>query len=295
MLLKLNLVWHKLNNKAQRSARTIGGRLPIQPEHLRKLELLKNLVQRQLTAQYKGSVFGNLWPLLQQIAFILIYTYVFSIVLQVKLGDRGIPMENSKIGFGLWLFAGILPWSVVTGGLNKACRSVISQKTLVQKVIFPIELLPLVPVFVAFIESTVGSVALIGMVMLLTQTVYPTFFLLPLVWLPLLLFTAGLGYFVAGLTVFLRDVPQSLTVILRLWFYATPILYPAILIPAAVRPWMLYLNPVAAIVGMHRDIILVGEISHWLEWLVATLISALLFAGGFYCYEKLRPAFADVL
>lgn len=294
-MLKLNTVWHKLNTKAWRSARTLSDRLPIHSEHLRKLELLTNLVQRQLTAQYKGSVFGNLWPLLQQIAFILIYTYVFSIVLQVKLGDRGIPIENSKVGFGLWLFAGILPWSVVTGGLNKACRTVISNKDLVQKVIFPVELLPLVPVLVAFIESTVGSVALIVMMTLLTQTVYPTFLLLPLVWIPLLLFTAGLGYLVAGLTVFLRDVPQSLTVILRLWFYATPILYPDILIPDSIRPWMLYLNPIAAIVGMHRDIILVGEINHWLEWSVATAISALLFAGGFYCYEKLRPAFADVL
>ncbi|MGP1382501.1 MAG: ABC transporter permease [Thainema sp.] len=294
-MLKLNTVWHKLNTKAWRSAHTLGDRLPIQPEHLRKLELLINLVQRQLTAQYKGSVFGNLWPLLQQIAFILIYTYVFSIVLQVKLGDRGIPMENSKIGFGLWLFAGILPWSVITGGLHKACGAVISQKDLVRKVIFPIELLPLVPVSVAFIESTVGSVALIIMVALLTQTVYPTFLLLPLVWIPLLLFTAGIGYLVAGLTVFLRDIPQALTVILRLWFYATPILYPAVLIPDAIRPWMLYLNPVAAIVGMHRDIILVGEIGHWFEWSVATAISALLCAGGFYCYQKLRPAFADVL
>lgn len=294
-MLKLNTIWHKLNIKAWSRVRTLGDWLPIQPEHLRKLELLINLVQRQLTAQYKGSVFGNLWPLLQQVAFILIYTYVFSVVLQVKLGDRGIPMENSKVGFGLWLFAGFLPWSVVTGGLNKACRAVISQKDLVQKVIFPIELLPLVPVLVAFIESTVGSIALIVMLTLLTQTIYPTFLLLPLVWIPLLLFTAGLGYFVAGLTVFLRDVPQTLTVILRLWFYATPILYPATLIPVSVRPWMLYLNPVAAIVGMHRDIILVGEINHWLEWSVATAISALLFAGGFYCYEKLRPAFADVI
>lgn len=294
-MLKPNVILHKLNAKAQRSARTLSDKLPIQQDYLRKLELLQSLVQRQLTAQYKGSIFGNLWPLLQQIAFILIYTYVFSIVLQVRLGDRGIPMENSKIGFGLWLFAGILPWSVITGGLNKSCRAVISNKDLVRKVIFPIELLPLVPVLVAFIESTVGSIALIVMVSLLTQTVYPTFLLLPLVWIPLLLFTAGLGYLVASLTVFLRDIPQTLTVILRLWFYATPILYPAILIPAAIRPWMLYLNPVAAIVGMHRDIILIGEIGHWSEWSVATAISALLYAGGFYCYQKLRPAFADVL
>jgi lipopolysaccharide transport system permease protein len=91
-----------------------------------KFDLLRILVRRDLEARYKGSVLGNLWSVLNQLSQLLIYTYVFSIVLKVKLSLKGIPEENSLI-FGLWLFAGLLPWIAFTSGLTQATNSVISQ------------------------------------------------------------------------------------------------------------------------------------------------------------------------
>src|ERR671933_1896724 len=96
--------------------------LPLSERWWAKFDLLRTLVRRDLEARYKGSVLGNLWPLLNQLSQLLIYTYVFSIVLNVKLTLKGLPANNAT--FGLWLFAGLLPWIAFTGGLNQAAPAV---------------------------------------------------------------------------------------------------------------------------------------------------------------------------
>jgi lipopolysaccharide transport system permease protein len=218
---------------------------------------------------------------------------VFSIVLKVKLSLRGLPENNFT--FGLWLFAGLLPWIAFTGGLTQATSSVVGQPNLVKKVVFPLALLPLVPILSAFIESSLGLIALIFLVALNTHTLHTTLAMLPLLWLTQLLLTAGLGYLASGLTVFLRDIPQTLGVILNLWMYLTPIIYPASAIPETWRNWVFWLNPMTAIVEMYRDLVLVGEVKYWGEWAVASMIAVVVFCGGLWCYKRLRPAFSDVL
>lgn len=258
-----------------------------------KLDLLRTLVVRDLEARHKGSILGNLWPVLNQLCQLLIYTYVFSIVLKVKLSIQGLP-EN-RLTFGLWIFAGLIPWVAFSSGFLGAAMSVIHQPNLVKKVVFPLGLLPLVPVFSAFVESSFGLMGLIAWVAITSQTFHHTVLLLPLVWVPQLLFTAGLSYLVAGLTVFLRDVPQTIGVIINLWFYLTPIIYPASVIPEQLQRWVFYLNPMAAIAEVYRDLVLVGSVRHGGEWIVASVISLVVFYGGLGVYRRLRPAFADVL
>ncbi|MEB3882800.1 ABC transporter permease [Lyngbya sp. CCY1209] len=274
----------------------VRGANPRSPDYQwrTKLNLLGTLVQRDLEARYKGSILGNLWPVLNQLAQLLIYTYVFSIVLQVKLNINGMP-GDSKLTFGLWLFAGLIPWLAFTNGLTQAATSVISQTNLVKKVVFPLGLLPLVPILSAFIESSFGLAALVAFVAFSAQGLHHTLWLLPLIWIPQLLLTAGLGYLTAGLTVFLRDIPQSLGVILNLWFYVTPIVYPAAKIPEAWRVWVFWLNPITAIAESYRDLVLVGTLRHSGELAVATLVASVIFYIGLGVYRRLRPAFADVL
>ena len=276
-----------------RKAGRVRRWLPVNERWWVQFDLLRTLVRRDLEARYKGSVLGNLWPLVNQLSQLLIYTYVFSIVLKVKLSLKGLPENN--ITFGLWLFAGLLPWMAFTGGLVQATGAVVGQPNLVKKVVFPLALLPLVPIISTFIESAFGLMALIVLIAVSSHTLHSTLGLLPLVWLPQLLLTAGLGYFTAGLTVFLRDIPQTLGVVLNLWFYLTPIVYPASVIPEAWRGWVFWLNPLAAIAEVYRDLVLVGEVRHWGEWGVATVVSILLFYASLKCYQKLRLAFADVL
>jgi len=276
-----------------RKTKKLKSFLPVSDRQWAKFDLLRTLVRRDLEARYKGSVLGNIWPLVNQISQLLIYTYVFAIVLKVKLSLHGLPDNNFT--FGLWLFAGLLPWIAFTGGLTQSSNSVIAQPNLVKKVVFPLALLPLVPVLSVFIESSLGLMVLIFFVALTTHTLHTTLFLLPFIWLTQLLLTSGLGYLTAGLTVFLRDIPQTLGLVLNVWFYMTPIIYPASAIPESFRGWVFWLNPIAAISEVYRDIILVGEVKHWSEWGVASGISAIVFWLGLSVYKKLRPAFADVL
>jgi lipopolysaccharide transport system permease protein len=268
--------------------------LSVREELLSKSDLLRTLVRRDLESRYKGSIIGNLWPLLNQIAQLLIYTYVFSVILKVKLNISDVG-GNEKLTFGLWLFAGLLPWTAFSGGFSQAATSVISQPNLVKKVVFPLALLPLVPVFSAFVESAIGITVLIVMVALSSGKLEPTLALFPVVWVVQLLLTAGLGYWAAGLTVFLRDVPQTLGVLLNILMYATPVIYPAYAIPEAWRQWVFYLNPLTAIVETYRDIVLVGKIQHGPELAVSGTIALFLLITGLWFYQRLRKSFADVI
>jgi lipopolysaccharide transport system permease protein len=267
--------------------------LPIDKSIWARYDLLRTLVRRDLEARYKGSVLGNLWPLLNQLSQLLIYTYVFSIVLKVKLTLKTLPDNNFT--FGLWLFAGLIPWIAFTGGLMQSSNSVIGQPNLVKKVVFPLALLPLVPILSTLIESSFGLMALIFFVALTSHTIHPTLALLPLIWLTQLLLTSGLGYLTAGLTVFLRDIPQSLGVILNIWMYLTPIMYPTSAIPEKWRTLVFWLNPMTSIVEVYRDLVIVGKVQHWQEWGFTFIVSSVIFYLGFSLYQRLRPAFADVL
>jgi lipopolysaccharide transport system permease protein len=161
--------------------------------------------------------------------------------------------------------------------------------------VFPLALLPLVPVLSAFVESTLGMMSLIVLVALTTKTIHFTLWLLPLIWIPQLLLTAGLSYLVAGLTVFLRDIPQTLVVLTNLWFYLTPIVYPITVIPEKFRQWVFWLNPMTSIAEIYRELILSGTVKHLGEWGIVSLFSLIVFYGGLSVYRRLRCAFADVL
>ena len=99
----------------------------------------------------------------------------------------------------------------------------------------------------------------------------------------------------AGFTTFVRDIPQIIGVVINLWFYLTPIVYPTSVIPENIRSWVFRLNPLAAVAELYREVVLVGRITHWQEWLIFMGVSILIFKLGLSIYQRLRPGFADVL
>jgi lipopolysaccharide transport system permease protein len=271
-----------------------------------KADLLKILIQRDLEARYKGSIFGRAWVVLNQISQLLVYTYAFSIVLKAKPPElSALPIQPESFAYGLWLFAGLVPWNAFTMGVTQASTAVINQPNLVKKVVFPLALLPLVPVGATFLESSLGLMLLLTMIVFSAHTLPATIVLLPLVWLPQVLLTAGLGYLTAALTVFLRDIPQTLVVVVNLWFYLTPIVYSANILPVEWRPVVLWVNPLAAIVQLYRDFLGFRPFTdatqrvqvpiHWAELGVVWLVAIVVFTIGFGLYQRLRKGFADVL
>ncbi len=277
---------------SQRISRTLGEN----PWGM-KLDLLRVLVQRELAARYQGSIFGNFWAVAHQVTQLALYTYVFAIVLKVKLSQTALPaaaMMDDRVLFALWLFGGLVPWNAMTLSFMGSAMSVVNQPNLVKKVVFPLILLPLVPIATAFFDSTIGMMILIVAVAIALKTVHVTLFLLPLVWIPQLMLTAGISYLLAGLTVFLRDIPQTVTIAINFLFYLTPIMYPIEAVPAMFQPVMRW-NPAGILADLYRDLILWGQLRHLQEWGVLWLVSAIVFVLGLSVYRRLRPAFADVL
>lgn len=260
---------------------------------LKHLGLLRALVVRDLESKYKGSVLGNFWTIAHQISQILIYTYVFSVILKVKLNLLGV--TSNSFTFGLWLYAGLLPWTAITNSLVQSSMTLVTQPNLVKKVVFPLSLLPLVPVLSAFVESCAGFCLLVLMLMVMHQVIHPTLLLMPLIWIPQLLMTIGLSYVIAGVTVFIRDLAQSLLIFLNMLFYLTPIVYPLSAVPLEWRDWILWLNPAAVVVEIYRELVIVGNVTHWGEWLVTGVFGVMVYFFGRWIYGRLRPGFADVL
>jgi lipopolysaccharide transport system permease protein len=274
-----------------------------------QVDLLKALIQRDLEARYKGSLLGRFWVVLNQVAQLLVYTFAFSIVLRAKPAElNALPIQDESLAYGLWLFAGLVPWTAFTLGVTQGATSVLSQPNLVKKVIFPLALLPLVPVGSALIESSLGLILLLTAIVLAANMLPWTIVLLPLVWIPQFGLTAGLAYFTAGLTVYLRDIPQTLMVITNLMFYLTPIVYSASILPGDWKTLIFWLNPMAAIVQLYRDLlgfrawVVVDGVTttlktpiHWGELAITWTVSLIVFTIGFSLYRRLRRGFADVL
>jgi lipopolysaccharide transport system permease protein len=253
-------------------------------------EMYVLLVTRDIAARYKSSVFGWLWPLFVQLAQLLVFTYLFATIFHVRLALPG--LQNDALGYGLWLFTGLLGYNALQIGVTGSATTIYGQANLVKRVVFPLELLPLVPVGTAFIESLLGFYVLIVLAAATSHAVHPTLLLLPLIWIPQLLLTAGLAFFAASLSVFLRDIPQSLGPIFLLFFYLTPIVYPLGRVPAHIAP-LLVLNPMSTIVDALRQVILVGTVPNARLYIIAVVICAVVFGLGVKLFERLRPAFAD--
>lgn len=190
-------------------------------------ELLGNLVLRETRGQYKRTLLGRLWSLLNPIASMLIYTFIFSVVfrLQPEPGDpSGLDI------FPLWLMCGLLPWAFFAGALNATSNSLIVNAGLISKVYFPRSVLPLAAV------GTLGTNWLLEMAVLVVALLIvgaQVFLWLPgtvLLMIVLALFASGLGLMLSIVNIYFRDVQYLLTILLQLWMYLTPIIYPASLI-----------------------------------------------------------------
>lgn len=259
----------------------------------RHLELLRMMVQRDLAGRYRESTLGRLWPFLAQLVLLLLYTYVFSFVLKVRLPVEGLP--ESRLTFAVWLFAGLLPWIAFSAALTMATVAVISQPNLVKRVVFPLPLLPMVPVISAFVEMLCGLAALLALLVLVFHHASFTWLLLPLVWIPQLLLTLGLAWLIASFTVFVRDTQHLVPLGLTLGFFLTPIVYPSTAIPEAVRPWVEFLNPMAALVEVNRNLLLGSRLTCGLEYLVLWGFALAVGAAGLAWFRHVQRGFADVV
>lgn len=256
-------------------------------------ELIWNLIKRELKSTYQSSFLGALWPVILPLMMLLIYTFVFSVVFQARWSnDAG--QQTPPGEFALVLFAGLTPFNLFSAVTIRAPGLILAVPNYVKKVVFPLEILPIVIIGAAFITSLINIVLILFGRLIIFGSLPLTVFFLPLAYIPLILFTLGLAWFLASLGVFVRDVGQVISIIVQVLLFITPIFYPADQVPGALQ-FLITLNPLSPVIESFRDVLIWNEFIDWGPWGLATLLSALVAILGFAWFLLTKKAFSDVM
>lgn len=256
----------------------------------RHWSLIHASAKREILGRYRGSVLGLVWSFFNPLFMLAVFTFVFSAIFQARWGGG----SDSKTEFALLLFAGLLVFNLFAECVTRAPTLVLSNVNYVKKVVFPLEILPVVSLLSALFQAFIGVVVWLIVYMIFFGVPHPTVFLLPLVLLPFCFFLMGLSWALASLGVFLRDVTQIIGVLTTALMFLSPIFYPATAFPEDYR-YVLYLNPLTTVVEQTHDVLFWGKTPDFfmlgIYWMVATSIAWL----GFAWFQKTRKGFADVL
>jgi ABC-2 type transport system permease protein len=257
----------------------------------RKRWLLSYFIQRQVTRSYKRSYLGLSWILLSPTIWVLFLALIFSEKVGIRVRDiEGFPNLN----FGLFLYCGLLPFLAFSEAMNKGMGSIRSSSGLVQKVIFPLELLPFTNAIASMVDKFFGVGALLIVAWLFGIDLQWTILLLPFLVLLQVIFILGLTYFMAVLGTYLPDLGEVMRPFIRGMFFLTPIIWTPDRLPESIR-WVVDYNPLAYLVEGYRDLVLFGTLPGGLSTIYFTLFSVALFIAGFALFVRTKWGFADQL
>jgi len=274
------------------SAKKTGGALfDALASFYRNRWLLRYFIHRQVTRSYRNSYLGFAWAILGP----LIWVFFLSLIFSQMFGLRYRVVEGDPtLNFGLFLYCGLLPFLAFSEALNKGLNSIKGNSGLVQKVIFPLELLPFTNAIASMIDKFFGLGALLVVLLVFGRALHWTVLMLPLVMVLQLIFVLGLTYFMAVLGTYAPDVGEITRPIIRGMFFFTPILWPPERLPENLQ-WVQDYNPLAYLVKAYRDLILYGSAPGPTATLYFTLFSLALFAAGFTLFVRLKHNFVDLL
>ncbi|MBA5640017.1 ABC transporter permease [Duganella sp. LX20W] len=246
-------------------------------------------VKREFQAKYRNTMLGAAWTVLNPLAMIVVYTLIFSQVMRSKL-----PGASGQYAYSIYLCAGVLTWGLFAELTTRMLNMFLEQANLLKKVSFPRICLPLIAVLNALLNFAI--IFGLFLLFLLVSGQFPgwvTLALLPLLALQLAL-AVGLGLVLGILNVFFRDVGQFFTIFLQFWFWFTPIVYPATIIPEALRPW-LALNPMSAITVSYQQLLVAGQMPDWASLAPAAVLAAGLCLLGLKLFRRRAGEMADEL
>lgn len=252
--------------------------------------LAKALVKREVIGRYRGSVMGVLWSFFNPVLMLAVYTFVFSVVFKARWSAS----SDSKTEFALILFAGLMVFNIFAECVNRAPGLVLSNPNYVKKVVFPLEILPLVSLGGALFHALVSLGVWVVFYLLFFGLPHSTVLLLPLVAIPLILFTLGTSWFLASLGAYLRDVGQVIGVLTTILTFMSPIFYPVTALPAQYQP-LLSMNPLTPAIEHVRAVLVWGVVPDLNQVLLYAAIALVWAWLGFVWFQKTRKGFADVL
>jgi lipopolysaccharide transport system permease protein len=267
---------------------TIGPSKPWSPLNLRKLwayrELLYFLIWRDIKVRYKQTTLGAMWAIIQPLSMMIIFTIFFSNL--VRIPTDGIPS-------GLFYYAGLSLWMFFSNAVMNGSNSLLGNTNLITKVYFPKLIIPSAAVLAAVVDFAIASILLVALLIYYGYgETWEVLLLVPISLLTTVL-ALGMGILFSALNAKYRDVRYVLPFLLQIWFFITPIIYPASVVPKSYR-WLLALNPLTGIIEGYRAA-LFGQRIHWQSLAYATLFTAILLSFSAYIFRRMEKRFAEVL
>lgn len=257
----------------------------------RRRDLIGQLTWRDITGRYRSSVLGVAWSFITPLVSLALYTFVFGVIFKARWPQA---RTDNLSEFGLMLFAGLTAFSVLSETMTRSTSIITSSPNYVKKVVFPLEVLPVSVVGSALFHAGVSSLILVIAHQILHSTVAWTAIFLPLVFAPLVCLALGLGWFLASVGVYFRDIGHTIGLITQVLLFTTPIFYPVEALPANVRP-LIEANPLTAILDNTRRVTLQAQFPDWGSLAISAALGLVVLSLGHAWFIKTKRGFADVI
>jgi len=257
------------------------------PDLYRHRYLLGQLVKRDVLLRYRGALFGVAWMFLSPLLMLAIFAFVFGHIFQSRW-----PQQPDGMPFWLMLYSGLIVFNLFAETVSRAPGTVRGYPSYVKKIVFPVQVLPLVPLGAGLIHAAFNLLILVAALAWFGQ-LKAGLLLFPLLVAPVLLLGLGLAWFLAAWGVFIKDMTQIVPLFVQMLLFLSPVFYPVSAVPPALRP-LYELNPLGAVIEATRAAML-GQTIPWTAWMAALALGLITAALGFAFFNHARDEFADAL
>jgi len=247
--------------------------------------LVSALATRDLKARYKQSALGILWAVLQPLSMMFIFTFIFSLI--ARMPSEGAP-------YAIFAYSALLPWNYFSISVSTGTNSLVSHSQFVTKVYFPREILPITYVVAGLFDFLVASTLLIPL--MLYYRIWPTWqalYAFPIIVI-LTCFAMAMSFVFSATQVHIRDIGVAVPLLLQLWMYATPVIYPLKSVPLRLRT-IYELNPMVGVIENFRRVILHGEAPDHFALLISALVSVILLVVSYLYFKHVEATMADII
>ena len=248
-------------------------------------ELLSELTWREIKQRYKQSILGYAWVIVNPLTQMIVMAFVFSKLLR---------FENLGVPYPVFLYVGLLPWTLFSNSLSSSAGVLVANSGLLKKIYFPREVFVLSTIFAKIIDFFLASSVLLLFLFFYKIPITPhILWFFPILFIQFV-FIYGLGLIMAAFNLFYRDIQYLLGLVLMVWMYLSPVIYPTEMFPERYR-WIFQINPMAVFINAYRQVLLGGAAPNFVSLGIALTLSVGITVVGYSLFKKFEGIFADVV
>ncbi|TPJ28386.1 ABC transporter permease [Mesorhizobium sp. B2-7-2] len=258
-------------------------------------ELVFLLIGREVAGRYRGSALGLLWSLINPLFMLAVYTFVFGVVMKSRWAVPGHESATHSTGeFAIILFCGLIVFQFFAEVVSQAPGLIVANANYVKKIVFPIQILPVVSAGAALFHAVVSLLVLLVFAYVVFGAIPLTLVLAPVVFAPLIVMVLGIAWTLASIGVYFRDMNQIVTPFVTATVFLSPVFFQRTALPDWLQPW-LSLNPISVPVESFRSVVIFGVQPDWVALGNYSLVGIVIAFLGYQFFQKTRRGFADVL